>query len=154
MNDKVKLQEQALKALVILNKKGVESLLIKYKYPVSVLSSSNDLVTFLTVGMSRNETFAANVLALLNVAKQYPYHSADDTSGSSWTDIITAALQGIGMITTAWMTTAQEKLAASKYTTDNKISPLAITGIIVVAVAAIAIGTVYVIKYIKAKKTK
>jgi hypothetical protein len=55
MNEQVIQQEQALKALISINRYGVKSLLRKYNYKISAIASSEDLYAFLIVAISKNE---------------------------------------------------------------------------------------------------
>jgi len=66
MNEQIKQQEQALKALISANKSGVKSLLRSYNYRISDLYTSNDLYAFLIVAMSKSIEFTEDVLTFVS----------------------------------------------------------------------------------------
>lgn len=153
MNEQVKQQEQALKALISVNKNGVKALLRNYKYRISDFYSANDLYAFLVVAMSKNSAFTDDVLALLNQAASQSYRNADDGSGNVGS-IIAGALQGLGMITSTWQNTATIKANASNYnttyTTDGKkTNTLVVAGVVLVGIILLGVMAVVVIKSTK-----
>jgi hypothetical protein len=150
MNDQNKQHEQALKALISVNKAGVKALLRSYKYKISDLYSDQDLYAFLIVAMSKDITFTEGVLTLLKRASNQPYRYADSTwSSGDTSSVISGALQGIGIFASAWQGVAKTKANASMYnttyTTDGKkqntfvIGAVILVGILLVGVAGVMI---------------
>jgi len=153
MNDQTKLQEQALKALISINRNGVKSLLRKYNYYISVVTNSEDLYAFLIVAMSSSTAFTEDVLTLLKAAADPSYKNADD-SGSTAGSWIAGALQGIGLVATAWQGVATTKANASMYnttyTTDGKkTNTLVIAAVVLVGIVLLGVMSVVVIKSTK-----
>jgi hypothetical protein len=157
MNENVKLQEQALKALISINRDGVKTLLKKYNYYISVVSNSEDLYAFLIVAMSKSSAFTEELLTLLKQASAPPYKNADDSesnTGSNAGTWIAGALQGIGMVASAWQNVATIKANASNYnttyTTDGKkTNTLVIAGVVLAGIVLLGVMAVVVIKSVK-----
>jgi hypothetical protein len=155
MNENVKLQEKALRALISVNKADVKSLLRKYRYRISERSSGNDLYAFLIVAISKDSAFTEDVLALLQKASNQPYKSAeDDDSSKNVTTIISGALQGLGMVTSTWQNVATTKANASMYNTTytvdgKKFSTLTVVGCVLAGIILIGVMSIVVIKSTK-----
>jgi hypothetical protein len=155
MNEQIKLQEQALKALISVNKSGVKNLLRRHKYRISDFYSNNDLYAFLIVAMSKDSVFTEDVLTLLKQASNRPYLYADDTTGGiDVASIINGALQGLGMVTTTWQNVATIKADTSKYNTTytvdgKKSNTLVIAVAICFGVLLLGVAGVMVVKAAK-----
>ena len=153
MNENDKLHEQALRALISVNRSGVKALLRSYKYKISDFYSDNDLYAFLIVEMSKNSAFTGDVLALLQQASNHPFKYADDSSSNTG-QIIAGALQGLGMITSTWMGVAKIKSDTSKYDTTytvdgKKSNTLVIAGVVIAGIILIGIMAIIVINSTK-----
>jgi hypothetical protein len=162
MNEQVIQQEQALKALISINRYGVKSLLRKYNYKISAIASSEDLYAFLIVAISKNELFTGDVLTLLKKASNQSYKnvSADEMAGeesggeSNVKSIISGALEGLGLITSTWQNTATTKANASNYNTTysvdgKKTNTLVVAGVILGGIILLGVMAVVVIKSTK-----
>ena len=151
MNENIKLQEQALKALISINRNGVENLLKSNGYKISKSSTSNDLYAFLIVAMAKDSQFTNNVLDLLKQASSIQsYRNASEDLSS----IISGALQGLGMVTTTWQNTAQIKADTSKYNTVYTVDGKKSNTIVIAATVGVAIILIGIMAVIVIKSTK
>ena len=156
MDDQVKQQEKALRALVRANKRDVISLLRKYNYRVSLFSSEGDLYAFTIVAISKDSTFTENIISLLKQAAGYKYRNTTDasTSGNNTATIIAGALEGLGMITSTWQNVATIKANSSNYNTTysvdgKKQNTIVIAVAIGVGVLLLGVAGVMVVKAAK-----
>jgi hypothetical protein len=155
MDDQVKQQEKALRALIKANKRDVISLLRKYSYRVSLFSSDDDLYAFTIVAISKNAEFTDDVLTLLKQVSGYKYrNTTDSTSGNNTATIIAGALEGLGMVTSTWQNVATIKANASNYNTaystdGKKTNTIIIAVAIGVGVLLLGVAGVMVVKAAK-----
>jgi hypothetical protein len=162
MNEQVIQQEQALKALISINKNGVKALLRNYKYRISDFYSANDLYAFLIVAISKSSAFTNDVLTLLKQASAQPYKnvSGEEMTGeesggkSNVGEIIAGALQGLGLVTSTWQNTATTKANASNYNTaysvdGKKTNTLVVAGVVLTGIILVGVMAVVVIKSTK-----
>ena len=155
MNDKVKLQDQALNALISANKSGVKALLRAYNYRVPVAATPSQLNNSLTLAMSSSPEATDDVLTLLKQASNQSYRNSSDDGGDNTGAIIAGALQGLGMITSTWQNTANIKANASMYNTDTVVGgkKFTTTEIVIGALIGILLLGVAGVMVVKAYKT-
>jgi hypothetical protein len=158
MNENIKLQEQAIMALLKLNRTAVKDLLRNHNYHVKLLASDNDLKHSIILGISNDNSFTSDFIVLLQKVSQPNFRSAitgshissEASTQAPYKDIITGALQGLGMITTTWKDTALMRKDSSFYASDTKkTNTLVVAGVVLGGIVLLGVMAVVVIKSTK-----
>lgn len=156
------IKNKALGELISINRIGVLKLLNSFGYKPDK-NSNNDISKALIEAMKRND-FVEQLIHLMKISTEQKSNFGDNESSTG--SIISAALQAVGSVTSAWTTSANTKAQAqikaaevaaeaSKYNADaanvKKIGTTGMILIIVTGVVVLTLGALAIFRFGKPK---
>ena len=142
---KVELFTNAINALVEREPNEVYTLMRKYSYDLPDRGKNSNLSKAVQSEMATNTALSADIVVMMKRTINQSNFEGGDTG-----NIISSALQGIGMITNTWQNTAQIKANATMYAADKSIeksmTPLQLAGLVFGGIVILIIGAVVVVK--------
>ena len=142
---KVELFTNAINALVEREPNEVYALMRKYNYDLPDRGKNSNLSKAVQSEMATNTALSADIVVMMKRTINQSNFEGGDTG-----NIISSALQGIGMITNTWQNTAQIKANATMYAADKSIeksmTPLQLAGLVFGGIVILIIGAVVVVK--------